>query len=33
VKNRNTTVITHEQEVLTRFLRLDNLEQILFKFP
>jgi hypothetical protein len=26
-------VITHEQGVLTRFLRLDSLEQILVKFP
>jgi hypothetical protein len=31
-KNGITMVITHEQRVLTRFLRLDSLEQILVKF-
>jgi hypothetical protein len=32
-KNGNTMVISHEQGVLTRFLRLDSLELILVKFP
>jgi hypothetical protein len=29
----NSMVISHEQEVLTRVLRLDSLEQILVNFP
>jgi hypothetical protein len=33
VKNGNIMVISHEQGVLTRFLRLDSLELILVKFP
>jgi hypothetical protein len=33
VKNGNTMVISHEQGVITWFLRLDSLEQILVKFP
>jgi hypothetical protein len=31
-KNGISMVITHEQGILTRFLRLDSLEQILVQF-